>query len=287
MHACGVPGAARARPGLAWQPATRRGLAAPLPARAPLPPLVQQRFAATASGDQPWQNLSKSAQQAAEEARQRFEGFARQQRLDERLRSGLNAAGRTAGKVTEEAKQAARRVDAEYDVSGKAADAARTASKSARRAAEAAEDFESRFHIRRRLRVAWADVKRSAPRTLAGVRDFFNTPLGAMTFLFLFMVSVTTGAFWVIVRWLFSLMWLFILLGPLIINYMNVKAVREQQERYREYVKEQQRRQADPLYGTPFEGMFGGGPRGGGASGKKRSYASDEVIDVSIDHTDD
>lgn len=38
---------------------------------------------------------------------------------------------------------------------------------------------------------------------------------------------------------------------------------------------------------TPFEGMFGGGPRGGGASGKKRSYASDEVIDVSIDHTDD
>lgn len=30
---------------------------------------------------------------------------------------------------------------------------------------------------------------------------------------------------------------------------MNVKAVREQQERYREYVKEQQRRQADPLYG--------------------------------------
>ena len=32
-------------------------------------------------------------------------------------------------------------------------------------------------------------------------------------------------------------------------NYMNVKAVREQQERYREYVKEQQRRQADPLYG--------------------------------------
>lgn len=171
-------------------------------------------------------------------------------------------------------------MDAEYDVSGKAADAARTASKSARRAAEAAEDFESRFHIRRRLRVAWADVKRSAPRTLAGVRDFFNTPLGAMTFLFLFMVSgesaegaiaqprlgcvrcrcraawgeaagccaavtaalsgrppplprpprppasplsrpprppaVTTGAFWVIVRWLFSLMWLFILLGPLI-----------------------------------------------------------------------
>ncbi len=32
-------------------------------------------------------------------------------------------------------------------------------------------------------------------------------------------------------------------------NYLNAQAVREQQQRYREYVEEQRRRQADPFYG--------------------------------------
>ena len=72
-------------------------------------------------------------------------------------------------------------------------------------------------------------------------------------------------------------------------NYFNAKAIREQQERYREYAQEQQRKAADPFYGTPLEGVFSGGRKGGskGGSGGQRKYASEDVIDVSIDHIDD
>lgn len=215
-----------------------------------------------------------------------MEEFARQQRLQDRLQEAQRAAKQAAQQAADAAQKRAQQVDAEYDVSGKAAEAAKTAAEGARRVNDAAEELESRWQIRRRMRNAFADLKRTTPQLMSQVRDFFNTPLGAMTFLFLFMLSVFTGAFWVIVRWFFSLLWLFILLGPLIINYLNAQAVREQQQRYREYVEEQRRRQADPFYGTPFEGVFGGGRRSGGSPGP-RKYASEDVIDVSIDRIDD
>ncbi|KAL4452302.1 hypothetical protein ABPG75_007964 [Micractinium tetrahymenae] len=227
-----------------------------------------------------------AAQQRASSAREKLEQFAQQQRLQERLQEAQRAATKAAQQAADEAQKRARQVDAEYDVSGKAAGAAKTAAEGARRVNDAAEELESRWQVRRRMRNAFTDFKRATPQVMSQVRDFFNTPLGAVTFLFLFMLSVFTGAFWVIVRWVFSLLWLFILLGPLIINYLNAQAVREQQQRYREYVEEQRRRQADPFYGTPFEGVFGGERRGGGSTAP-RKYASEDVIDISIDRTDD
>lgn len=55
-------------------------------------------------------------------------------------------------------------VDAEYDVSGKAAEAAKTAAEGARRVNDAAEELESRWQIRRRMRNAFADLKRTTPQ---------------------------------------------------------------------------------------------------------------------------
>lgn len=69
-------------------------------------------------------------------------------------------------------------------------------------------------------------------------------------------------------------------------NYLNAKAAAEQKARYREYQQEQQRRQADPFYNTPFEGIFGGS---GGDSAKRSSrfggkhpaaMSSVDIIDV-------
>lgn len=55
-------------------------------------------------------------------------------------------------------------VDAEYNVSGKAAEAAKTAAEGARRVNDAAEELESRWQVRRRVRNALADFKRTAPQ---------------------------------------------------------------------------------------------------------------------------
>lgn len=261
--------------------------AAPLPAAAAARRRLQPVEAAAGSSDPAWRN---SLQRVASDARGKFDAWAKQQKLDERLNSAAQAASRAAQQAAQEAQKTAQKVDAEYDVSGKAADAARTAAQNARKVNDAAEELESRFHVRRRIRNAWTDVKRRTPAVMSQMRKYFDTPLGAVTFLFLFMVSVYTGAFWVIVRWFFSLIWIFILLGPIIINYLNAKAIREQQERYREYAQEQERKANNPFYGTPLEAMFGGGRRGGGgrgSSGPQRKYASEDVIDVSIDHIDD
>ena len=61
-------------------------------------------------------------------------------------------------------------VDAEFDVSGKANEAARAAAEAARKVNEAAEDADSKFQFRRKGRVLWSDLKRSAPlvRATAG-----------------------------------------------------------------------------------------------------------------------
>lgn len=54
-------------------------------------------------------------------------------------------------------------VDAEFDVSGKASEAARAAAEAAKKVNEAAEDADSKFQFRRKSRILWSDVKRSAP----------------------------------------------------------------------------------------------------------------------------
>lgn len=59
-------------------------------------------------------------------------------------------------------------VDAEFDVSGKASEAARAAAEAARKVNEAAEDADSKFQFRRRSRILWSDLKRSAPLVRAG-----------------------------------------------------------------------------------------------------------------------
>ena len=73
-------------------------------------------------------------------------------------------------------------VDAEYEVSAKAAGAARTAS-------EAAADFDTRYRIKSRTRNFYKDFKRRLPLRMRAMNDFLNTPMGAVTFLFLFLVS--------------------------------------------------------------------------------------------------
>lgn len=61
-------------------------------------------------------------------------------------------------------------VDADFDVSGKANEAARAAAEAARKVNEAAEDADSKFQFRRKGRILWSDLKRSAPlvRATAG-----------------------------------------------------------------------------------------------------------------------
>lgn len=59
-------------------------------------------------------------------------------------------------------------VDAEFDVSGKASEAARAAAEAARKVNEAAEDADSKFQFRRKSRILWSDLKRSAPLVRAG-----------------------------------------------------------------------------------------------------------------------
>jgi hypothetical protein len=63
---------------------------------------------------------------------------------------------------------------------------------------------------------------------------------------------------------------------------MNARMMAEQQERYREYVAEQQRRQQNPFHGTIFETMFERGGRGGRA-GKRVNLDSQDIIDISYD----
>jgi hypothetical protein len=240
------------------------------------------------------EDARKQLNRLASDARQKLEEFARQQRLKERLDGAAKVASQAAKQAADEAGKTAKKVDAEFDVSGKASEAARAAAEAARKVNEAAEDADSKFQFRRKGRILWSDLKRSAPVWGRRIRDFFETPLGAVTFLFLFLISVFTGAFWVILRVLFGLMWLGILCGPLIINYMQVKAAQEQQEQYRQYMAEQRRRQQNPFYGTPFEDLFDRGPKdptqrpgrfGGGRSTPVTS--TDDVIDVSFERLED
>lgn len=241
---------------------------------------------AAAAGSQPnWDALN----QAASNAKAKFDDWARKQRLNDRVSSSMDAAARAAQLAAAEAQRTARKVDAEYEVKKKAAEAARTVN-------EAAEELDSKFQFRSRTRNAFTDAKRMAPRVMRQIGDFFSTPMGAVTFMFLFLVSVFTGAFWVILRFLLSFMWLGILLGPMLINYLNARAMAEQKEQYREYMREQQARQQNPLYGTPFEDMFSGfggkGSKGGNPSASRRSRGrtamdSQDVIDVSFEHIDD
>lgn len=55
----------------------------------------------------------------------------------------------------------------------------------------------------------------------------------------------------------------------------------EQQERYKEYVEEQRRREANPFRGTILEEVFARGPRSGR---RKAQFDSQDVIDVSAEH---
>ncbi|KAL4857299.1 hypothetical protein ACK3TF_002585 [Chlorella vulgaris] len=221
----------------------------------------------------------------ASDARARLEEWARQQRLNERLRSGMDAARSAASMAGEQASRTARKVDQEYDVSGRAADVAQKAAEAAQTAAGAAQgvnnELESRFQFRRKTRNFFTDFKRRLPYMWRQVSEFSSTPMGAITFFFAFLVSVFTGAFWVILRLLFSVMWIGILCSPWLINYVNARMMKEQKARYREYAQEQQRRQQNPFAGTIFEELLGRGPKASG--GKRVSLDSQDVIDVTYD----
>lgn len=159
--------------------------------------LLSPRAAAGSGSDSPSDWAARAVKAKAEELKAKAEEFARQQRLQERMSSGLKAAQKAAAEAaaaaSSKAASAAKQADAEYDLSSKAESAARAAAEAAAKINDAAADADSKWGVRRRLRVWFADARRALPTLGRNINEFLNTPLGAMTFFFLFLVSGERG----------------------------------------------------------------------------------------------